>query len=227
VVTANDFAGYRQAVKQRLRKTADPCPKCGLHRKLCLCELIPRLVLKTHVTLLVHAKELKRTTNTGTLALHALVNSDMFVRGTMPGAGGRIPNLAGRLLEGYRPLLFFTADDAVEMTESFARSLGAPAQLLVPDGNWRQASKVHSRHPELLDVPRVKISTPNLGQLHLRAEHTVEGMATLEAIAKAIGLLESREAETALLALYREKLERTTIGRQGRIDQSIYGKNKG
>jgi DTW domain-containing protein len=86
---------------------------------------------------------------------------------------------------------------------------------------------VHSRHPELLDVPRVKISTPNLGQLHLRAEHTVEGMATLEAIAKAIGLLESREAETALLALYREKLERTTIGRQGRIDQSIYGKNKG
>lgn len=213
-------------MKQRLRKTADPCPKCGLHKALCLCDVIPRLDLKTHVTLLVHAKELKRTTNTGTLALHALVNSDMFVRGTKPDPAGHSPTLQGRLLEGYQPLLFFPADDASELTEGFVRELAAPVQLLVPDGNWRQASKVQSRHPELSGVPRVKISTPNLGQLHLRAEHTVEGMATLEAIAKAIGILESREAEAALLALYREKLERTAIGRQGLIDQSIYGKNK-
>lgn len=180
-----------------------------------------------HVTLLIHAKELKRTTNTGTLALHALVNSDLFVRGVKPVLGVDPPVLSHRLLQGYQPLLFFPADEATELTEAFARTLKMPVQLLVPDGNWRQASKVHSRHPELANVPRVKISTPNLGQLHLRAEHTVEGMATLEAIARAVGILESRVAETALLALYREKLERTTIGRQGRIDQSIYGKTKG
>jgi DTW domain-containing protein YfiP len=182
------------------------------------------------VTLLIHAKELKRTTNTGTLALHALANSDLFVRGAKPDILATSAAQTIRLLEGYHPLLLFPAEDATELTESFVSGLKRPVQLLVPDGNWRQASKVHSRHPELADVLRVKISAPNrdpnLSHLHLRAEHTVEGMATLEAIAKAVGILESREAETALLALYREKLERTTIGRQGRIDQNIYGKNQ-
>ncbi len=172
---------------------------------------------------------MKRTTNTGALAVHALVRSDIFVRGSKPSDAKARNDIAGvarvPLLCDFQPLLFFPSADAAELTPEFVARLTKPVQLLVPDGNWRQASKVHSRHLELVRVPRVKISTPNLGRRHMRAEHTVEGMATLEAIAKAIGILESRDAETSLLELYRQKLERTLIGRQGRIDQSFNGKN--
>lgn len=196
----------------RQRKTADPCVGCGLHRDRCLCALIPHIELKTHLTLVIHAKELKRTTNTGRLALKALKNSNQITRG-LSEKPGVPPRTTIPLLEGYRPLLFFPADDAVELTPEFVSTLRDPIQLIVPDGNWRQASKVRARHPELSNVTCIRISTPNLSNQHLRAEHSPEGMSTLEAIARAIGCLESREAETQLLQLYREKLERTLQGR--------------
>lgn len=207
----------------RKRKTIDPCERCGLHRTICLCALIPKIDLRTRLTLIIHAKEMKRTTNTGRLALHALTNSEMVIRGNRGpiDQGGKTPappiDLSKSLLPGYRPLLFFPCDDSVELTPDFISSLAGSAQtqiqLLVPDGNWRQASKVHSRHPEISHVTRVKISTPNMAEKHLRAEHLPEGMSTLEAIARAIGIIESREAEELLLGLYREKLSRTLTAR--------------
>lgn len=204
-------------VRTRQRKTSDPCPRCGLGRALCLCSLIPELELKTFLTLVIHAKELKRTTNSGRLAIHALKQSEMIVRGAKEDASTPPRSL---LKPGYQPLLFFPADDAVELTEDFVRSLKGPVQLIVPDGNWRQASKVHSRISELVDVTRVKISTPNEGLVHLRAEHRPEGMSTLEAIARAIGIIESRGAEQKLISLYFEKLKRTLIGRGIKLAQS-------
>ncbi|MBI2209610.1 MAG: DTW domain-containing protein, partial [Deltaproteobacteria bacterium] len=50
-------------------------------RPLCICGSIPRLDLSTRVCLIVHVNELKRSSNTGRLALRALVNSEMRVRG--------------------------------------------------------------------------------------------------------------------------------------------------
>ncbi len=208
---------------ERKRKTIDPCRRCGLNRTLCLCVLIPEITLRTRVTLLIHAKELKRTTNSGRLAIEALTNSEMIVRGASgpidKDGSRRAPpvDLSLSLLPIYVPLLFFPDDDAVELTPDLVTDLTQrnkfPIQLLVPDGNWRQASKVHSRHPELATVQRVKISTPNTAKKHLRLEHLEAGMSTLEAIARALGIIESREAETKLLALYQEKLSRTLQGR--------------
>lgn len=89
-------------------------------------------------------------------------------------------------------------------------------QLIVPDGNWRQASKVHYRHHELKDVVRVKISTPNLAATHMRAETTEAGMATLEAIARALEIIEGVEVGKMLMEFYQKKLDGTLIGRGNR-----------
>ena len=88
-----------------------------------------------------------------------------------------------------------------------------PIQLIVPDGSWRQASKVHFRHPELKDVKRVMISTPNISKVHLRAQHRREGMATLQAIAHGLGVIEGEVVKTQLMKLYHAKLEQTLLGR--------------
>ena len=196
--------------KKGQRKTQDPCDKCFLHKSLCICESIPSLKLKTKVVLVVHAKELKRTTNTGRLALHALSNSEMRIRGQEH----QVLDLSDLIANTeYTSVLFYPTEDAQELSLEFVQSLTRPVQLIVPDGNWRQASKVHTRHPELKNIPRVKISQPNTSAQHLRAEHTPEGMATLQAIAEALGTLESHEAKTELLKLYQLKLNRTLIGR--------------
>jgi DTW domain-containing protein YfiP len=109
--------------------------------------------------------------------------------------------------------LFYPSVDAVELDNQLVAQTRAPIQLIVPDGSWRQARKVHSRHHELKDVPRVKISTPDSSKFHLRAQHRPEGMATLQAIAHGLGVIEGDRVKEQLMKLYDAKVERTLIGR--------------
>lgn len=196
-------------IQDRKRKTKDPCPDCFLHRDRCICHLVPKLELNTRLCLVIHAKEMKRTTNTGRLALKCLPNSEMKVRGDL----NNPLDLSDILVPEYRTVLFYPAENAEELTINFVQADPRPIQLIVPDGNWRQASKVHHRHAELKDVPRVKISTPNEETLHMRVETIPEGMATLEAIAHAMGIIEGDTVKEKLLQFYQAKLKETLKGR--------------
>lgn len=202
---------------ERKRKTKDPCPECFLNRQLCICDLFPQLNLQTRVCLVVHAKELKRTTNTGRLAIKSLVNSEMRVRGETKES----LDLSDLLSPTYRTLLFYPSKDAVELNKELVMQDLRPIQLIVPDGNWRQASKVHYRHHELKEIPRVMIKAPNTAKFHLRTENTLEGMATLQAIAHALGVIEGDEVKKTLLGLYDAKLERTLQGRGQKDSESL------
>lgn len=190
-------------------RTKDPCPICYMTRTLCICDSIPTLDLNTRVCLIIHVNELKRSSNTGRLALRALVNSEMRVRGETREA----LDLRDLLTHGYRTFLFYPSVDAAELDNELVAQDGTPIQLIVPDGSWRQASKVHSRHHELKDVPRVKIGAPNLSKFHLRAQHRPEGMATLQAIAHGLGVIEGDLVKAQLLKLYDLRVERTLRAR--------------
>jgi DTW domain-containing protein YfiP len=157
----------------------------------------------------VHHRELTRSSNTGLLALRALVNSEMRVRGEKKDA----LDLSDLLTSLYRTFLFYPSPDAVELDRELVSQEPTPIQLIVPDGTWRQARKVHYRHPELKNVQRVKISTPNTAVFQLRAQHKPERMGTLQAIAQGLGVIEGDLVEAQLMKLYHVKVERTLIGR--------------
>src|SRR5271155_4889676 len=109
-----------------------------MHVSLCVCPLIPRVVTATRVLLVVHRFELRKPTNTGRLALECLPNSELLVRGGAGEAGPRVAPAAGSRL-----VLLFPHDDAIPI-ERLAPSR-EPVTLVVPDGTWRQASKVRRR----------------------------------------------------------------------------------
>src|SRR5439155_15074698 len=178
-------------------------------RTLCLCDAVPRIELRTKICLIIHHRELSRSSNTGLLAIRALVNSEVRIRG-----GGRVPlDLKDVLSSQYRTFLFYPTNDAVELDKALVMQEHTPIQLIVPDGTWRQARKIHSRHPELKDLPRVKISTPNNSAFQLRAQSRPEGMATLQAIAHGLGVIEGDLVGAQLMKLYHAKIERTLIAR--------------
>ena len=83
-----------------------------------------------------------------------------------------------------------------------------PIQLIVPDGNWRQASKVHYRHAEISDIPRVFVKGIIDPLFRLRSEASELGMATIQAMAFAFGAMEDPSIEHQLLKLYQTKAER-------------------
>jgi len=191
------------------RRIKYPCLGCGASLQLCLCDVMPRIDVATKISLIIHHRELSRSSNTGLLALRALVNSEMRVRG----ADRAVLDLQDLLTLGYRTFLFYPSADAVELTRKLVIQDDRPIQLLVPDGTWRQTRKIHSRHPELKDVQRVKISTPNESIYQLRGQSRAEGMATLQAIAVGLGVIEGASVAAALMKLYQAKVQRTLAGR--------------
>ncbi len=182
---------------------------CAAPWLMCLCEVVPRIELSTKICLVIHRRELKRSSNTGLLAVRALVNSETRIRGE----GKSALNLKDLLTTQYRTFLLYPSDDAVELDEELVVEERTPIQLIVPDGTWRQARKVHSRHHELIEVPRVKISAPSKSAFQLRAQSRPEGMATLQAIANGLGIIEGDWVRDQLMKLYQAKIERTLAGR--------------
>ena len=176
---------------------------------LCMCAEAPRLELRTRITLVIHHRELSRSSNTGLLAHRSLVNCEVRIRGESREA----LDLSDLLSPDYRTLLFYPSADALELDRELVRRDPLPIQLIVPDGTWRQARKIHSRHSELKNIPRVKISTPNRGTFQLRAQSRPERMATLQAIACALRIIEGDPVAAALMKLYHARVERTLRAR--------------
>ena len=193
----------------RQRKLRERCGVCASSRTLCLCDVVPRIELKTRIALIIHHRELSRNSNTGLLALKALVNSAVRIRGE----GREALDLQELLDSEYRTFLFFPCADAVELDRALVSEENRPVQLIVPDGTWRQAKKILSRHPELKELPRVKISTPRSPTFQLRAQSRPERMATLQAIAHGLGVIEGDWVQAQLMKLYDTKIERTLMGR--------------
>jgi DTW domain-containing protein YfiP len=121
------------------------------------------------------------------------------------------------LHSGTRPLLLFPHESALDLR----RLAGSkePITLIVPDGTWRQASKVRQRVRGLDAVPCVTLPPGPPSRYRLRFEPHDGGLATIEAIARAFGILEGRYVEEALLTVFGAMVERTLWAR-GAIDAS-------
>ena len=191
------------------RRVRYPCPVCAAARESCLCAALPRIELATKICLVIHHRELTRSSNTGLLAARALTNSEVWVRG----AGRETLNLKNLVTPQYRTFMLYPSRDALDLDYALALNDARPIQLIAPDGTWRQARKLHSRHAELNDVARVKVSVPDDLAYQLRAQSQPGRMATLQAIAHALGVIEGASVRDQLMKLYHAKIERTLIGR--------------
>lgn len=210
----------------RGRKPHLRCADCRMHRSLCICALLPRLETRTRVVLLVHQLEVAKPTNTGLLAARCLVNSAVVYRGRAPGpdAGDasiadQAARLAAEIPAGARAAFLFPHVSATPL-DAFARD-GAPVTLVVPDGTWSQAARALSRLGRALALPCVTLpvgvdagATPG----RLRTPTRPGRLATLEALAHALGALEGPAIEAELLRVYRVMTDRTlwTNGRLAR-----------
>jgi DTW domain-containing protein YfiP len=197
-----------------------------MHRSLCICGLLPRLETRTRVVLLLHQLEAIKPTNTGLLAARCLTNSAVVYRGRAPDAPGGVgpdldaqaARLAAAIPAGARAAFFFPHEQAIPLHEWRARAAGAPLALVVPDGTWRQAAHARARLSRVLDWPCVTLAAPQRTETggRLRAAARPGRLATLEALAFALGELEGPAVEEALLHVFRVMTDRT-LWSNGRI----------
>jgi DTW domain-containing protein len=194
--------GKRERAKNR-------CQHCLMSVSLCICSEIPTIVTQTHVVIVMHHREVKMPTNTGRLAHQCLVGSKLVLRGLKDSPA----DVSTLVSTNTTPLLLHPCDDAISLDEHFTAKIPPPYTLIVPDGSWRQASKVGTREEGLRDVQRVMLRMGAPTQYKLRKETKQDGLATLEAIARALGVLDSPEVEAKLTEIFRVMVSRTLRSR--------------
>ena len=157
----------------------------------------------------MHCKEAHKPSNTGRLAKHCLVNSEIRLQGVI----GSPLSLDGLIMPERETLLLLLSPNSEELTPALAGSLAKPVTLLVPDGTWSQASRLGYKLSRLIGVRPVKLRADKPSEYRLRAEHHPDGMATFEAIARALGVLEGEEVRSVMEKLFRLLVERSLQAR--------------
>lgn len=204
-------------MRNRVRgRAVDPlrCGRCRLHTDLCACDLLVPLPVSTRLLLIAHTAEVRKTTNTGQLALACLPGATLCVRGRED-----LPNDPVVWDPATTPLLLFPTSAAVMLHDWRAAHAEAQVTLIVPDGTWRQAKRIPRRVPELRGVQAVKLATNQESGYRLRRATRDQHMATMEAIAMALGVLEGAAVEARLKHVFRAVVERA-LWSNGRVATS-------
>ncbi len=179
-----------------------------MRTELCFCADIPQLTLTSKVIIIISKRELKVPTNTGRLASLALPNSVLLAHGDQE----KPFDVAEHLMEGRPNFLLYPGDDAQILTSAMMENIGK-INLVVPDGNWRQTSKMRRRVPMLDSMPTVRLAPGRPTAYRVRKENKAEGLATIEAIARALAVIESPEVGAELEQLLALMVERTLKSR--------------
>jgi len=210
------------------------CPECRLFQADCLCSLLPCVPTRNRVVVVLHQLEDHKTSNTGRLAHRCLPNSEIVFRGDperarrahlekLAARGGSprpaepLPAPAPSRWPDWSahgdPVLLFPHPDARPL-ESW-RDHPRPLTLIVPDGTWRQGQRVRHRTPGLGTIPCAAISREAPSNYRLRTTSDPRRLATLEAIAEALGILEGDEPRQALLTIFDVMVQRSLKARAG------------
>jgi len=184
-----------------------------MHLSLCICALLPRIATRTRVVVVLHQLEARKTTNTGALAARCLENSAVVYRGRAPD-GRAADALDAQLSTETDPLLLYPHASATPLGDW--RATSKPITLIVPDGTWPQAVRTCRRLRARADLPCVSLPAPAIAVDRLRASGLPDRLATLEAVALALGVLEGPAVRDALMRVYRIMTERT-LWTNGRV----------
>ena len=185
----------RESVRQKLSSTRAPlerCARCALHLRLCLCAEVEPLALATRIVVLRHRRELHKPTNTGRLVDVALANGEVRTFGERDQAF----ETAGLVDPARRTVLLYPSKDSRPLTRDPADA--RPVTVLVPDADWRRAHKLALREPALAGIERVHLPDGAPSAYRLRHHADPRFLATFEAVARALGVLEGADVQARL-----------------------------
>jgi DTW domain-containing protein YfiP len=190
----------------------DRCPECRMAKKHCLCSLIPTIETRTRVVVLMHCSERNKPSNTSRLVCRALPNSEVRYQGLI----GKPLDLENLSSPDRETLVLFPETSAALLDMEEARKITKPVTLLVPDGTWQQAKKIAAYASSVPGARRIRVPFGEPSRYRLRVASKSDRLCTLEAIARALEVLDAREVRTSLEKLLDEMVERVLISRAHR-----------
>ena len=204
-------------MSQRRAGHANRCTNCRINNYFCVCAELSTFKIQSNVSLIVHVSELKLTSNTAQFVEKNLPDhAEIFIRGRMNDTFNPDPILA----RPGRALFLFPDENSVELNAEFVANNPGTYHLIVPDGSWTQAKRVKKREEKFDNVPTVRLPSGIVGEYKLRKAPQPEWVSTYEAIAYALGILESKECEEHMMKFFRKWVQATLNSRTGNFSLS-------
>lgn len=186
-----------------LSQNKAPRPRCGRCLRPgthCLCADIPSLRNHTHVLVLQHPDEARHPLNTARLAVLGLARAELLV-------GETFPQLAEKLAAAQRAVLLFPDGEASRADAAPVAAGHSSTLLVVPDGTWRKARRIIHSNPILNTLPRLSLPPGDPSEYKVRKASEPAAVATIEAIARALQILEPQQDFQPLLKPFNRMVE--------------------
>jgi DTW domain-containing protein YfiP len=130
---------------------------------------------------------------------------------------------AAHLPVGATPVVLFPGHGARPLTPEFVAALPSPPALVVPDGTWRQASRMVKRLPLLAGAAKVELPARAFAGSAPRRNDPEHHMSTYEAVAQALAMLEGDAIAGRLFDFYRRAVDRMLLVRGKLKLGDVYG----
>ena len=167
----------------------DRCERCLLQRRVCLCAEIPVVPTRTRVVIVRHHLEMHRSSNTGRLAHLALPNSLIIDHGGERGTA-ELPAL------GHAYLVYPVGEPTL------VPPTPVPRTLVFLDATWSQARRMFRKISGLRGMPFMRLPHEATTVVRMRAAPTEGHVSTIEAIARALRLVEGDHVAAPLEDLF-------------------------
>lgn len=198
-----------------MKRRAQRCPACLLPQAFCVCQVTPVEHLKTRITVVIHYSDMTRTTNTGKWAPVVLSNSEVLIRGQKESP----LDMNQAIQAGYHNLLLFPSPQSTILTPQLLDSIQEPVNIIVPDGNWNQATKMVKREEQMAALPHVHLDIIKPSRYRLRKAAHEHWISTFEAISRALGIVENADLQKRLEFFFDVAVERV-LYLKGQMDRS-------
>ncbi len=168
-----------------------------MHVPLCLCAAIPRIATTTQLVLVAHVREWHQPSNTGRIALLSLAGAELAIWGRRD----QPLTHADLAREDARTVILHPSGDAPPLAP--AADDPRPLRLLVPDGTWRQSTRMARKLAKMPGFARARLDAPTDPQTQdtstkLRRAPAQGKLCTGEAIAAALDVLGDHAAAAEL-----------------------------
>ena len=188
------------------------CENCALHLQLCVCSIIRPIETNTRISLIIHVKEWAKATNSGRHLDLALSNCRVNLRGVR----GAALNASDLLSSEHENVVLYPSGKATQL-DQYIKADNRPLNIIVPDGNWRQAKSMLKREAVLAQLPHVCLSSVEPSRYRLRSHPDPEKLCTYEAVSRSLEIVESVQTRKKLDYYFDVAVERA-LWTRGRIN---------
>jgi len=166
------------------------------------------------VLVLQHPDEARHPLNTARLAVLGLRHAELLI-------GEHFPELAGIIASAEHASLLFPVKDENVLAPAKALGGNGSSLLIVPDGTWRKARKIIHANPVLNTLPRFGLPPGEPSEYRVRKASEPAAVSTIEAIVRALEILEPRRDFQPLLKPFRVLVEQQVEA----MGEKVYRRN--